>query len=121
MNSGVIASESRLFRGLGGADVRGDLIVLSEGDRVPADAVLLQCQDLQADESMLTGESVPVRKIARDDCGEPQANPPGGDDLPEVISGSLIVRGTGLAEVIAIGSRRPRLDAWRRDHRVGLP
>ncbi len=31
--------------------VRGDLIVLSEGDRVPADAVLLQCQDLQADES----------------------------------------------------------------------
>ena len=47
--------------------VRGDLIVLSEGDRVPADAVLLQCQDLQADESMLTGESVPVRKIAWDD------------------------------------------------------
>ena len=50
--------------------VRGDLIVLSEGDRVPADAVLLQCQDLQADESTLTGESVPVRKIARDDRAE---------------------------------------------------
>ena len=47
--------------------VRGDLIVLSEGDRVPADADILQCQDLQADESMLTGESVPVRKIARKD------------------------------------------------------
>src|SRR4029078_5297163 len=47
--------------------VRGDLIVLSEGDRVPADAVLLQCQDLQADESTLTGESVPVRKVAWDD------------------------------------------------------
>ena len=44
--------------------VRGDLIVLSEGDRVPADAVLLHCQDLQADESTLTGESVPVRKVA---------------------------------------------------------
>ena len=85
--------------------VRGDLIVLSEGDRVPADAVLLKCQDLQADESMLTGESVPVRKIARRDCDEFQANPPGGDDLPEVFSGSLIVRGTGLAEVIAIGPR----------------
>ena len=81
--------------------VRGDLIVLSEGDRVPADAVLLQCQELQADESMLTGESVPVRKIARKDGS--QANPPGGDDLPEVFSGSLIVRGAGLAEVIAIG------------------
>jgi Ca2+-transporting ATPase len=85
--------------------VRGDLIVLSEGDRVPADAILLKCQDLQADESMLTGESVPVRKIARKDCDEFQANPPGGDDLPEVFSGSLIVRGTGLAEVIAIGPR----------------
>ena len=85
--------------------VRGDVIVLSEGDRVPADAVLLQCQDLQADESMLTGESVPVRKIARKECDESQMHPPGGDDLPEVFSGSLIVRGTGLAEVIAIGPR----------------
>src|SRR5450432_1362301 len=42
--------------------VRGDLIVLAEGDRVPADARLLSAQDLQADESLLTGESVPVRK-----------------------------------------------------------
>ena len=50
--------------------VRGDLIVLSEGDRVPADAVLLQCTDLQADESTLTGESVPVRKVAWDDAAE---------------------------------------------------
>src|SRR6187431_2124268 len=38
--------------------VRGDLIVLVEGDRVPADAGLVQCQDLQTDESLLTGESV---------------------------------------------------------------
>ena len=45
--------------------VRGDIIVLAEGDRVPADATLLQCQDLQADESLLTGESVPVRKAVR--------------------------------------------------------
>ena len=45
--------------------VRGDFVVLSEGDRVPADAVLVQSQDLQTDESLLTGESVPVRKIAR--------------------------------------------------------
>ena len=84
--------------------VRGDLIVLSEGDRVPADAVLLQCQDLQADESLLTGESVPVRKIARDASAGARAHRPGGDDLPEVFSGSLIVRGTGLAEVTATGA-----------------
>ena len=85
--------------------VRGDLIVLSEGDRVPADAVLLQCQDLQADESTLTGESVPVRKVAWDNRPGSGPQRPGGDDLPQVFSGSLVVRGSGLAEVTAIGPR----------------
>lgn len=46
--------------------VREDLIVVAEGDRVPADALLLRAHDLQADESLLTGESVPVRKLALD-------------------------------------------------------
>src|SRR5580765_1517618 len=44
--------------------VRGDFVMLEEGDRVPADAVLIQSHDLQTDESLLTGESVAVRKIA---------------------------------------------------------
>jgi Ca2+-transporting ATPase len=84
--------------------VFGDIIVLSEGDRVPADARLLQCRDLQADESLLTGESVPVRKAVP--TGKlPSGIRPGGDDLPYVYSGSLIVRGTGIAEVVAIGPR----------------
>jgi Ca2+-transporting ATPase len=84
--------------------VRGDLMILAEGDRVPADAVLLQGHDLQADESLLTGESVPVRKSPR---GNPAlaAARPGGDDLPHVFSGSLIVRGSGIAEVTATGPR----------------
>jgi magnesium-transporting ATPase (P-type) len=52
-------------RRIAGREVaRGDLVVLAEGDRVPADAVLVQAHDVQADESLLTGESVPVRKIA---------------------------------------------------------
>ena len=84
--------------------VRGDAVVLAEGDRVPADAVLVQSHDLQIDESLLTGESVPVRKIASVDIAPSKDRRPGGDDLPYVFSGSLVVRGTGIGEVIAIGA-----------------
>ena len=83
--------------------VRGDLVVLSEGDRVPADGVLLRADDLQADESLLTGESVPVRKrVYRE--SEDRVARPGGDDVPQVFSGALIVRGAGIAEVTAVGA-----------------
>ncbi len=83
--------------------VRGDIIVVAEGDRVPADAILLSGQDVEADESLLTGESAPVRKAS----ASPVAGParPGGDDLPVIFSGTLIVRGHGLAEVRATGPR----------------
>ncbi|MGA7993506.1 MAG: cation-translocating P-type ATPase [Bradyrhizobium sp.] len=83
--------------------VRGDLVLLNEGDRVPADATLISCQTLEADESLLTGEAVPVRKAVS--AGLPSDSRPGGDDLPFVYSGSLIVRGQGLAEVTATGAR----------------
>ncbi len=85
--------------------VRGDIMVLSEGDRVPADAALWRSHDLQADESLLTGESVPVRKQARDVAAAEARVRPGGDDLPYVFSGALVVRGTGIAEVMATGVR----------------
>lgn len=85
---------------IAGRDVaRGDLIVLSEGDRVPADAVLLEATSLSADESLLTGEAVPVRKVA----GPATDARPGGEDLPIVFSGSLIVQGSALALVTATG------------------
>ena len=84
--------------------VRGDFIVLAEGDRVPADALLLRSHDLKTDESLLTGESVPVRKIADGNGAPGKGRRPGGDDLPYVFSGSLIVGGTGIGEVIAIGA-----------------
>ena len=82
--------------------VRADLVVLSEGDRVPADATVLEATELQTDESLLTGESVPVRKRAAKPEGEVLAQP-GGDDLPHVFSGTLVVRGQALAEVRATG------------------
>ncbi len=93
-------------RRIAGRDVvRGDVLVLAEGDRVPADAVLVESHDLQTDESLLTGESVPVRKIARGAADSAALRRPGGDDLPHVFSGSLVVRGAGLAEVVATGVR----------------
>ena len=88
---------------IAGTDVvRGDVIVLAEGDRVPADARLLQAADLSADESLLTGEAVPVRKAVG---AADAAARPGGEDQPLVFSGTLIVRGTALAEVTATGAR----------------
>ena len=86
--------------------VRGDIVVLAEGDRVPADGVLVSGHDLRADESLLTGESVPVHKLATtpDATGDGPARP-GGDNLPYVFSGSLIVRGHGIARVTATGPR----------------
>lgn len=81
--------------------VTGDLIVLQEGDRVPADATVLQSVSLLADESLLTGEPVPVRKNEWDNIEK--LTQPGGDDLPFVYSGSMIVQGNGIAKVTSIG------------------
>jgi len=85
--------------------VAGDVLVVSEGDRVPADAVDISSSNLSVDESLLTGESVPVRKAA---CGageEPPMGRPGGDDTPFLYSGTLVVQGQGFARVQATGAR----------------
>ena len=81
--------------------VTEDIIVLQEGDRVPADATVLQSVNLLADESLLTGEPVPVRKIDWDNIEK--VSQPGGDDLPFIFSGSMIVQGNGIAKVTSIG------------------
>lgn len=83
--------------------VHGDLVVLNEGDRVPADGILFENDGLHADESLLTGESVPVRKLLSESRHGAMARP-GGDDLPFVFGGSLVVRGAGLCRVLATGS-----------------
>jgi len=100
--------------------VRGDLLVLAEGDRVPADAILLSCSNLSTDESLLTGESLPVRKIAtalssihdsiHDSINSSSVSNlemarPGGDELPFVYAGTLVVQGQGIAQVQAIGAQ----------------
>jgi P-type Ca2+ transporter type 2C len=83
--------------------VRGDMLVLAEGDRVPADAAVLAQRNLQLDESLLTGESVPVNKTHWD--GKETIARPGGEGLPYIYSGTLVVQGTAIAAVLATGAR----------------
>ena len=75
--------------------VRGDVLILAEGDRVPADALLLAAVALHVDESLLTGESLPVEK---------QVSAQGARE-GQVFSGTLVIKGQGRAGVTATGSR----------------
>ena len=83
--------------------VRGDMVVLQEGDRVPADALVLSAVSLSVDESLLTGESVPVRKSPG--SASVTISRPGGEDTTSVFSGTMVVQGHGVAEVMATGCR----------------
>lgn len=71
--------------------VRDDLVILSEGDRVPADGILISGPGLSVDESLLTGESVAVRRH------------PEGDEESRLYAGTLIVQGQGVMQVRLIG------------------
>ena len=84
--------------------VRGDLVLLTEGDRVPADGVLIESINLTVDESALTGESVPVRKSADTSNLTELTGKPGGDATPWLFSGTLVVKGRGSAIVTGTGS-----------------
>lgn len=83
--------------------VRGDLLMLAEGDRIAADARVVAAHDLMADESLLTGESVAVGKRAVREAVP--AQPPGGENGCFVFCGTLVTRGQGVARVTATGPR----------------
>jgi len=82
--------------------VCGDLLVLREGDRIAADAVLLSGL-LEVDESLLTGESVPVAKQALP--GSSSAALPTAATVHQVFASTVVTRGTGLARVHATAGR----------------
>ncbi len=78
--------------------VRGDLLIVSEGDRIAADGEVRWLSNLSVDESLLTGESVPVEKRE----SAPASGRPA-DPAARVFAGTLVVSGQGLAEVTATG------------------
>lgn len=83
--------------------VRGDIMLLEQGDRIAADAALLEAIDLQIDESLITGESLAVTKRAVEGEVAVAVARPGSDEQPYVYSGTIVTRGHGVAQVMAIG------------------
>lgn len=110
----LVVRDGRQQRIAGRDVVRGDCVLLAEGDRVPADVVLIDGVNVSVDESALTGESVPVRKSSGrprwsgSDTGDgvpvPAIGRPGGDATPWLFSGTLVVKGHGTARVGAVGA-----------------
>jgi Ca2+-transporting ATPase len=99
----LVLRDGRQLRIAGSELVQGDLLLLAEGDRVAADAVLLQGSALRVDESLLTGEAWAVGKRAASGPLPPAV--PGGEDTPYLWSGTLVLVGDGVARVTATGAR----------------
>lgn len=78
--------------------VRGDRLLILEGDRLACDAALVEAHSLLLDESMLTGESMPIAKAARDGADATAT------DEHRVHAGTLVVQGDGVAIVHATGA-----------------
>ncbi|MGD9540960.1 cation-translocating P-type ATPase [Methylocystis sp.] len=85
--------------------VPGDLILVGEGERAPADALLIGGDALVVDESLLTGESAAVTKTLADERLTTEIPDPGGEHTPFLFAGTMIARGSGMAEVLRTGAR----------------
>lgn len=86
--------------------VRGDIVLINEGDRIPADCLLIDGINLSVDESLLTGESVPVKKSIASHSVETLASSmgkAGGDETPYLFSGTMVIQGKGKAQVLETG------------------
>lgn len=83
--------------------VVGDVVLIEAGDAVPADCRLIEAASLKAEESALTGESVPVTKCAEKLCADGKKDVPLGDRKNMVYMGSSVSYGRGVAVVTAVG------------------
>lgn len=89
----IVIREGKQVRVPGREVVPDDIVILNEGDRVPADIILLQGGPLSIDESIITGESYPTEKL------------PSSAEHNTVLSGTLILRGQALGRVISTGAQ----------------
>jgi calcium-translocating P-type ATPase len=80
--------------------VPGDIVMLEAGDRVPADLRLLQVAQLTVEEALLTGESVPIRKIIEPVAADVAI----GDRTCMTFSGTLVAEGNAMGVVVATGA-----------------
>jgi Ca2+-transporting ATPase len=113
----VVLRDGRINRVSASQLVPGDLLILEAGDKVAADARLLQASSLEVDESLLTGESHPVTKRV----GALEGDPPLSERSNMVFQGTTVTRGRGLAVVVATGkhSEMGRLAGLLREAEAG--
>jgi Ca2+-transporting ATPase len=85
--------------------VPGDIVLLGEGGRIPADSVLVDGDALEVDESALTGESSPsTKKPAGAQLLSDELQPPGEAETSSLFAATLIVRGQGVARIVRTGT-----------------
>ncbi len=99
----LVIRDNEIKRIAGRDVVAQDVVIISEGDRVPADGVLEMASNVLIDESLLTGESVPVAKISEEFNN--QKLKLGGENTPFVFSGTLVASGWGVARIISTGTK----------------
>ncbi|MDI3269724.1 MAG: cation-translocating P-type ATPase [Bacillota bacterium] len=97
-----VVRQGRTMEVSGEEVVPGDILLLEAGDRVPADARLLEAFSLEVEEAILTGESLPA---AKDPAPLPRENLPLGDRTNMLFQGTFVVKGRGKAVVTATGPR----------------
>ena len=82
--------------------VQGDIVIVAEGDRIPADIVLRRSSHLAADESLLTGESAPI--IKRPNLEVATLATEGAEEVHALYAGTLVTSGRGIGEVMRTGA-----------------
>lgn len=83
--------------------VRGDIAIVDEGERIPADAAVLFTHNLRVNEAILTGESIPVSKIIWD--GQTQIKEDNGENSPFVYGGTIVSEGYAVIKVLETGDK----------------